>query len=135
MAGKFKEIEHTADWAFQVRGDTLQDLFITAAHALFALEEAKSEAGPESVREIRIEGSDQESMLVNWLNELLYLQETRHEVYDQFEVLSLSASRLLVRVHGRRQKAISKVIKAATFHGLEIIRAGKTYVATIVVDV
>jgi len=72
---------------------------------------------------------------VNWLNELLYLQETQQETYSRFEILEISDTHLRARVHGRPHRPEGKLIKAVTFHGLEIRHSEDGLEATIVVDV
>ena len=74
-------------------------------------------------------------LLVNWLNEPLLFQETRHEVYREFEILSLSASTLRATVRGGPTESIRTMIKAATYHNLAILPLNGGYVATLVFDV
>lgn len=132
---KFEEIEHTADWAFRAYGQNLRELFVNAATSLFALQGSLTDASPTVTREVQIEGVDRETLLVNWLNELLYLQETQHETYDRFEIFDLSETQLRAQIHGKPRGKIEKVIKAATFHDLEIKQTNEGWEATIVVDV
>jgi SHS2 domain-containing protein len=131
----FQEIEHTADWAFRARGRDLAQLFANAARGLFELQgdTGKDETG--IAREVAASGKDRETLLVNWLNELLYLQETQQETYSRFEILEISDTHLRARVHGRPHRPEGKLIKAVTFHGLEIRHSEDGWEATIVVDV
>ncbi|MCL5950591.1 MAG: archease, partial [Chloroflexi bacterium] len=75
---RFEEIPHTADWSFRAFGRDRRELFENAAYAMFAMEGAIPPQGqtPEIVREVQVTGIDWESLLVNWLSELLYLQES-----------------------------------------------------------
>jgi SHS2 domain-containing protein len=43
-------------------------------------------------RTIEAEGIDEETLLVNWLNGILYLEQTRGEVYDRFQILKSRVS-------------------------------------------
>ena len=70
----FEEIEHTADRAFRVTGRDMAGLLENAARAMHALDEPRSTGEPSATRQIEIDGVDRESLLVNWLNELLYLE-------------------------------------------------------------
>jgi protein archease len=133
---RFEELEHTADWSFRVCGRDLADMFVNAAFALFNLEGAISlESAGETKCEIRVEGIDYESLLVNWLNELLFLQEERREVYVGFTVTGLAPTQLTAEIIGKPRKKMDKIIKAATFHNLQIEQTKEGWQATLVVDV
>lgn len=83
---KVREIEHIADRAFRVRGRDLKELFTHAAEALIAIEGRRKSATPIAERPVDVEGFDRESLLVNWLNEILYLGETRRETYTAVHI-------------------------------------------------
>jgi protein archease len=132
----FEEVEHTADWAFRVRGADLTQLFASAARAMFDLQARDQLPAVEEIeRDVEVQGFDRESLLVNWLNELLYLQEKHGETYSEFKVSEVSETGLRARIRGRRSPGATRMIKAVTFHGLEIKRTGEGWEATVVVDV
>lgn len=131
---RYEEIEHTADWAFRAFGSTLQELFENAAYALFALEGAL-DAQSTLTRELHVEGIDREALLVNWLSELLFLQETKRETYQQFHITQLTDTILDATVHGAHTQPITKFIKAVTYYDLKIEQTEKGWQATVVVDV
>ncbi len=129
----FEEIEHTADVAFRAYGRDLAELFANAARGMFALEGGTA-VPARSERRVEVEGVDRESLLVNWLNELLYLQERHGEVYSKFEVEEISPTRLRARVGGADAGARRR-IKAVTFHQLEVKQTDEGWQATLVLDV
>lgn len=135
MKPRYEQLEHTADLALRVYGRTRRELFANAAYAMFSQLADLVHVAPAVQREVEVEGIDYESVLVNWLNELLYLQDTRGEAYVAFEIHRLSRQRLQAIVRGEPTEAIYTIIKAATYHDLAINRAGKGYVVTIVFDV
>lgn len=133
---RFEEIEHTADVAIRAYGHTLADLYANAAYGMFQLAcgaEKIAVTGP--ARHVELTARDREALLVNWLNELLYMQDEHHEVYTEFTITELSDTRLKALVRGGPPTCIYKHIKAATFHGLEIEENANGFVATIVFDV
>lgn len=133
---RFEEIPHTADWSFRAFARTQRVLFENAAHALFALEGATPPARARATeREVRATGIDLESLLVSWLNELLYLQEQHREVYSRFRVSRLTRTELAARIEGKPLYKIDKVIKAVTFHNLVIERTKGGWQVVVVVDV
>src|SRR5512146_987235 len=117
----FEEVEHTADWAFRARGSDLKQLFANAASAMFELQARQTLPPAETVeREVEVRGFDPETLLVNWLNELLYLQEKHGETYTKFDIQEISETALRARLRGRVSTRVTRMIKAVTFHGLEI---------------
>jgi len=89
MGQNFHEIEHTADRAFTARGRNLQQLFMHAAQAMFGLQPRSAQGRQQVNREVEVSGLDRETLLVNWLNELLYLSERFQETYDSVEVVAI----------------------------------------------
>jgi SHS2 domain-containing protein len=137
MAGdlRFREVEHTADRAFTVRGGDLAELFALAAHALCAIQGQPTDTRETVSREVEVSGVDRETLLVNWLNEVLYLQDVHKECYSRFAVAAVSETSLRAFVHGEANASSRRTIKAVTFHGLRIERLADGWEATIVVDV
>ena len=134
MSEGFEEIEHTADLAIRAYGRDMRELFASAAHGMFAL---MAEPSKETTyeREVSLEAMDYESLLVDWLNELIYLHEVEGETYYQFAIKTLSPVKLKAQVTGGPTKSKTKAIKAATFHDLAIEETANGLVATIVFDV
>ncbi|MBZ5599640.1 MAG: archease [Acidobacteriia bacterium] len=131
----FEEIEHTADRAFRVRGRTLAELLENAALAMSAVDGLKPGAKPSITREVKVNGVDRETLLVNWLNEILYMEQTRGEVYDRFHILEADDHHLRAQLHGGKSSSTVSQIKAATFHNLEVKQIPEGLEATVVVDV
>jgi len=130
----YEEIDHTADWAFRAYGRDITELFQNAAYALFALEGALDTPSV-LTREIHAQGIDREALLVNWLSELLFLQETQRETYQKFEITNLSDTALTATIHGAPAQPVTKFIKAITYHDLKIQQTATGWEATVVVDV
>ncbi len=131
----YEEIAHIADRAFKVRGRSLGDLFTNAALALTAVQAPTIQGGSSSVREVEVTGVDREALLVNWMNEILYLQEKHRESFTRFEVQSISEQRLRARMQGSPLITARSPVKAVTFHGLEVKHTDRGWEATIVLDV
>ena len=133
IEGKFKEIAHTADVALDVWGEDLWDLFRNAAQGLYALAGAVENKEETDRFDLRIPLGEEEQMLVDFLNELLYLLDKKWvvrlvegEKTENGLRLSLDAARLAGR---------SREIKAATFHDLALKETEDGLRATIVFDV
>ena len=130
----FREIAHTADWALQVWAPDLAELFALAAQGMAALMEQRLVEGERQVREMTLEGADEESLLVAFLTELLYLRESEGLGFDQFDV-DLAEGQLKARAWGAPLAGQAKEIKAVTYHNLAIRRSQAGCAVTIVFDV
>lgn len=132
---RFEELEHTADLALKVHGHSLKEVFINAAYGLFSMMADLEKVSPSISREVHLEAPDRESLLVGWLNELLYLHEVEEEVYSRFDIVTLSPTQLSAVVWGTKMTASKLTVKAATFHDLAIRETEEGYLATVVFDV
>ena len=134
----FREIEHTADWAIHVRATSPSELFVVAAQGMFSLLTELDAIEVDRELEIELEAIDRETLLIDWLNELLYLAEEHDLVFSRFEV-ELSDTNEGVSLRGRagggKPSELKKTIKAATFSSLAIHEAGDGLEAELVFDV
>ena len=133
---RFEEIPHTADWSFRAFGSDLKELLENAAYAMFELEGIHVDINTsEVVRVFTVNGFDPESLLVNWLSELVYLQETFQEGYYYFLVELLPRNTLRAQIRGQPLTAAVRIIKAVTYHNLTIKQTPSGWEAVVVVDV
>lgn len=135
MSRRFRLVEHTADLAIRISASTMPELFICAAEAMFAQLARPATALPQSMLPVSVDGTDYESLLVNWLNELLFLHETNRQTYTEFLISDLSPQRLEATVKGAPLAEARMLIKAATYHGLSIKATSSGYSATVLFDV
>ncbi len=131
----FVEIEHTADRAFRVVGRDMAALLENAASAMRALEGGCTATTPPMTREIEVDGVDREALLVNWLNEILYLEQAHRLTCEQFHIYQLGANHLHARIETRECDRSCTHIKAVTFHNLKIRVTSEGLEAEVVVDV
>lgn len=131
----FRELEHTADLAIEVWGEDMASLLAHAAEAVFILEGLPGEGGEHVLREVTVHAPDRETLLVDWLNELLFLSETLGEMYTAFTVQLTGDSALSAKVEGYKGHPTKRRIKAATFYDLRIACDESRCVARIVFDV
>ena len=120
---RYRYLEHTADLYVEARGKNLEEIFSNCAFALYDSICDINKISQTEVRVVEAEGDDEQEILVNFLNELLYLFETEGFVASDVDV-ALNGKKLTARLKGEiydREKHGAKYeIKAATYHGLEI---------------
>jgi SHS2 domain-containing protein len=139
---KFKILEHTADLKIKAYGKTLPELFVNLAQGMASQQlgvENLSEAGQTrgEWEEVAVEADGLESLLVDWLNEILYRSDVKVKVYSEFELLEFSESpyKIKTRMRGLALAQKKLEIKAATYHQLEIKKTDGGWEATVIFDI
>ncbi len=131
--GYYEEIAHTADVCLRVRAETLEALYVTAAQGMFDLMRWRP-AGPERpVREsLSLEAADLETLLVDWLSELLYLAERHGARWATFGLAFTAPTALAAQVEGTTGWVPERIVKAVTYHGLRLARADDGFWETVI---
>jgi SHS2 domain-containing protein len=129
-------LDHTGEVRLQVRAESLSGLVAEAGRALGLLLLGRRTARPSSEpRTVELHAHDREALLVDWLNEILFLAETELCVPVEVEVLEVGDTRLRALVRGVPVREAPSLVKAATLHGLRIQPDGDGLAAEVVLDV
>jgi SHS2 domain-containing protein len=138
MGLPFEVIDHTADIGIIAHGSDLAVLFSNAAAGMLSLLTDLDTLQPDITREIRLEAMDAETLLVQWLNELLYIIYTDKLVLYKLDIL-IEGNRLEAKCAGQeldpKDHRLKREIKAATYHDLEIAERNGEYSAKIIFDI
>ncbi len=132
----YVEIDHTADWAMLVHGVDLADLLQQAAAGMLAL--AGALPVPDAsvrTRTLRLQAADRETLLVRWLEEVLFLLESHSLLPSRIQLEIRPELKLEARLELSPVGRLSRAIKAVTFHGLRVIDTSEGLEATLVFDV
>ena len=139
MKKAFEIIDHTADVGIIAYGADVEELFSNAALALFSLI-----TEPDSVEEklhldLEVSSEDRDSLLVEWLNELIYLFDVKHILFSRFDIESLTHNELKATCYGEgfdpMKHKIKTGVKAATYHMLKLDKSGDGCKAQIILDI
>jgi len=124
-----------ADAGLRVSANSIEELFEDAARGMFAIISGEKPPGWDETRRIHLEAVDRESLLVDWLSELLYLLEVKLfwtiEPDVKIEGETLEASIGGVKMEGT---VSGTEIKAVTYHMLEIHESGGRFETDIFFD-
>ena len=124
MEKDFEIIDHTADVGIIAYGTDVRQAFANAARALFSLITELDDVAEFLHRDIELTAPDAESLLVAWLNELIYLFDTENIVFKRFDVSKLSNKQLKARSYGEKvdssKHRLKTGVKAATYHMLKV---------------
>ncbi|MBI4297190.1 MAG: archease, partial [Chloroflexi bacterium] len=73
---------------------------------------------------VKVSSADREGLLVDWLNELLYVFDVEHLLLVRFEVDKLDDNSLEARCYGEKvdlgRHRIKAGVKAATYHMVSV---------------
>ncbi len=137
-------LDHTADVGFEVvEAPTIEDLFDEARRALLMTVFEEPPEGGEYEVSMRLSAPDLETLLVRWINELVFFiqgngfvptgAEMRIEEADEggfYLEARLTSAPLDLEGYGWQGE-----IKSATFHGLEVTRESSGWRAQVILDV
>jgi len=86
-------------------------------------------------RLVQVQAGDRAALVVNWLNELIYLAEVDRWIATEFTVERATDTDFAVRARGVTVDVPPSRVKAATFHGLEIAERDGLLQAHVILDV
>jgi SHS2 domain-containing protein len=135
----YEVFEHTADIGLHVYGSTLSELFIHAAQGMESLMVPPEQIRIQVSRQLEVDGHDSVSLLIAWLNELIFLFDTEYLIFCQFEVESLTETHVRGRASGEPYDAqrheLSSAIKAVTWHEAAVEQTDDGYEARLIFDI
>ncbi len=136
---RFDIIDHTADTGIVAYGTDLKEAFANAAYAMFSLIADLGSVKEEACRKIAVEAADRESLVVAWLNELLYLFDVERIVFKRFDITELADTSLKAEGYGEEMDEsrhnLRVGVKAATYHMLRVTKDSGYYSIRVIFDV
>ena len=139
MKKAFEIIDHAADVGIIAYGTDVEELFSNAALALFSLI-----TEPERVEEklhlnLEVSSEDTDSLLIEWLNELIYFFDAKHMLFNRFDIGNVTHNELKATCYGEgfdpMKHKIKIGVKAATYHMLKLDKNGDGCKAQIILDI
>ncbi len=131
----YEEIDHTADWALKVRGRDLPALFANAAHGMMELAGVRTSDDVGQERQIEIQAIDRESLLVDWLHELLLALELEQLAFREMDLEITDGRKLVGTLRAVPIVSMEKPVKAVTYNELHIQESPEGLETIIVFDV
>ena len=135
----FEIIDHTADIGIIAYGADIKQVFANAALGLFNLMADLDNLKEDTKRQIELSAEDVEVLLVEWLNELIYISDVEHIIFKRVEINELSSTQLRAICFGEKIKPgrhkLKREIKAATYHMLRLNKEDGSYKVQIIFDI
>ena len=133
----YEIVEHTADVGIRASGPTLAEAFREATLGLLEITGTWVPGGGETF-ELDFEGTDPGSLLVDWLGEILYLQDAHDSMVSGVEVRQAEPTKVAGAVTLTPRGDIDPegtAVKAITYHQLAVEEADDGWHVLVFVDV
>jgi SHS2 domain-containing protein len=142
MGRSYKFIDHTADIAAQISGNSLEELFAAGAEALFHSSVDEIIFEDDDILEFDLSASSKEELLITFLNELNYLLITKKWLYSSIQSIKIfndtEGCELSAELKGTKLNKdiqLRQEIKSVTYHQVEIVEAEGNYSTLVVFDI
>jgi SHS2 domain-containing protein len=137
----YKFFTHTADAKFQAFGQTLEETFVHAALAVASLMWDWKKVAKNIEISIVVEGKDLEQLLVNFLEEILYLLDVQDFLLGSVDNISLERESEGWKIQASfkgdentRDYKIFGAVKAITYNEM-IVKNRAPYMVQVVADI
>ena len=135
----FEVFPHTADVGLSVHGKTLPALFENAALGMMTLLSQPGKFRPLTRIPFDLKANSRETLLVDWLHEILYYFSVKHVGFSGFSVQMTGDFSLRAEAWGEKidpaRHPVLREIKAVTYHDLKIEFTEHDYRVKIIFDI
>jgi SHS2 domain-containing protein len=133
---KFIFLKHTADVKFQAFGKNIEELFENSFLALnqSIYDNKKIKRSKEKI--IKVSGKDYESLLYNFLEEIIYLLDADNFVCTEVKDIKIKGFKLSVILIGDKKEKynFTNKIKAVTYNEMFVKKQDKIWKCQVVLD-
>ncbi|MBI4688322.1 MAG: archease [Nitrospirae bacterium] len=135
---KYETIDISGDAGLRIFGETLEELFENAARGMYELTTDTSQIEDDDKRVIVFDAESYESMLIKWLNELIFFFDTYNFVGKRYDIC-ISEGIFSAEVRGGyfdpKANEQRLLLKAATYHRLSLKKNDSQWEAEVVFDI
>lgn len=135
----FEILEHTADIGIRARGASLAEVFEQAALALEHVVLDPAAVAPREEYPIEACGEDNESLLVNFLSEILYLLDAKRVAFASITVAEPASGAVRAVASGEPRDAARHpprvIVKGVTYHQLRLEKTPEGWLAEVFLDI
>ncbi len=138
---RFEILEHTADVGIKAEAVDLSGVFEQATLGLLDIigTWAPGSGGGGETVEIEVEAADAGALLVDWLEEVLYVHDSRDAVVTSLRMSEVTPGRAAgtIGIRPREEESYEggTQVKAITYHRLAVEETPAGWTATVYVDV
>jgi SHS2 domain-containing protein len=140
---KFEFLEHMADIYVVAYGRSVEQAFENAALATFEVMTDTDKVDPTVAESVEVEGSDEQALLYNWIEDLLIRFDLQGILYAKFKLDPIQKTggqlKLTGTIHGEKfdpKKHPQKVgVKAVTYHQMDIVKTPEEVSVKFLLDI
>lgn len=135
---EYELLEHKADTGFLVVAPSWEQLYVHAALALTDMLVRLDHIREKEKKTLSVKAANKESLLVNWLNEILFLFEKErflaHRIlFEKFDGSEIRAA-LWGEIYDPARHGHFSEVKAVTYHQLELGEDEKGFFTRVFLD-
>ena len=105
-------------------GKSLDEAFANVAYGLFSLIVEPNKVKEKESRKVTVQAQDAESLLFNWINELIYIFEVERLLFKSFDITEFTGQSLEATCWGEKydpsRHQLKTGVKSATYHMLKV---------------
>jgi len=135
----YQVLEHVTDLEIRAFGKTKEELFSNILKGMFESIKPKIKLKTKNqkpkIKEIKIQSTDEESLLVDFLSEALAQSDINNEAYFEAKFDKLTDKELEGKIFGWPVESFAIEIKAVTYHGLYIKKMEGGWEAKVLFDI
>ncbi len=134
---RYKFLEHTADIKFRAIGESAEKVFESSALALKESICGKIEVKERIKKKIKTKGKDFESLLYNFLEEILYLLDAEDFLISKVSSIKINKFTLAAVISGddASDYEFTNSVKAITYNEMFVKKQKDRWVSQVVLDV
>lgn len=135
---KFEFLEHTADVKFQAFGKSIEKVFENSALAMISTM-TKQRIKKKIKKDLKVKGKDFESLMYNFLEEILFIMDTEAFVLGGIRKLKIDKKNFELRAEllgdSPKKYEFHLDVKAITYNEMFVREEKKNWIAQVVLDV
>jgi SHS2 domain-containing protein len=136
VARGHRQLDHTADIALELWGESEEDLLVAGAEAVTEILVGEATIDDRAAREVTIDAVDSGDRLVQWLNEVIVAAVADGFLFRAADIALDGATGLRATMRGEpgHDRVVAE-LKSATYHDLALERSGSGWRARVIIDV
>lgn len=134
----FEVLEHTADIGLRAWAPTFEEMIAEASAGMISIAFESRTIETRQSYPIAAKGDDRESLLVNWLNEVLYYTDGKQIVLGRFDVKKSDGFNASGTAWGEPRSAKHQaklIVKGVTYHQLKVIHRPDCWMCEVYLDI
>ncbi|MBS3128621.1 archease [Candidatus Woesearchaeota archaeon] len=138
---RWEYLPHTADAAFNAYGKTLEEAYSNAALAMANITFDTTTIKPQQQKEINVTGDSTRELLIAFLDEFVFLQDTEGFLLHEINILTIKKGfpwklhAIVTGDHYKNYTMHGQLVKAVTSHEMRIEEKEHAYKVHVVVDI